>query len=110
MALAARLTNFLTRPLSRRALSKPNLAYLLWRFVANGARTCRALTTRTAWGDTRAIARELKAQGLVVDRSDRFLSSDGARALKEVSDRVLKASRDETVESAIASSREGQAD
>ena len=33
----------LTRPLSRRALPQPNLVYYLWRFVANGPRTFRAL-------------------------------------------------------------------
>src|SRR5215510_11363889 len=90
------------RRFSRRALPRPNLAYYLWRFVANGVRTGRALTSRTLYSDTRDIAQELTEQGIVVGPSERFLTREGRQALTEAAARILQASRREKVEAIIA--------
>lgn len=90
------ITN-LTRRFERRPLVKPNSTYYLWRFVANGARTGRALATPAAFGDTRAIARELTTQGIVVGPSDTFLSEPGRAALAAATSAIREASRTDAV-------------
>ena len=92
---------WLTRRFSRRALPRRNLAYYLWRFMANGVRTGRALTSRPSCSQTPAIGRELTEQGIVVGPSERFLTKDGQRALSEAAARILHASRSENVEAVI---------
>ena len=47
------MLTFLTQRFKRRALTKPNLTYFFWRFVANGMRTLRAMTTAHSYSDTR---------------------------------------------------------
>ena len=92
----------LTRPLSRRALPQPNLVYYLWRFVANGPRTFRALTTAASYPGVPVIARELTDQGIVVGPSDTLLSEAGQRALGEAGSAVLQTSRSPKVEAVVA--------
>ncbi len=92
----------LTRRFSRRALPKPNFAYFLWRFVANGLRTCRALAAPAASSDIPAIASELTNEGIVIGPSDRFLTEEGQRALGEAASRVLQTSRSEEVEAVVS--------
>ena len=94
--------SFLTKRYSRRALPGPNATYYLWRFVANGGRSARALWTPHAFDDTPAIAHELQERGIVVGRSERFLTSDGEQALREASARILETSRSPAVTAAIA--------
>jgi len=91
----------LTRPLSRRALPRPNLVYYLWRFVANGARTGRGALTRPSYADTPAIAAELAEQGIVVGPSERFLGEGGRAALREASSRILQTSRSAEVQAVV---------
>jgi hypothetical protein len=76
--------------LTRQALKKRNLTYYVWRFVENGRRSYRAMTTRRSYADTAAIAHELTTQGIVVDSSERFLTEDGRQALREASDEILR--------------------
>jgi hypothetical protein len=92
----------LPRRFSRRALPRPNLAYYLWRYVANGVRTGRALTSRTPGSDTFVLGRELAEHGIVIGPSGRFLSDDGQRALSDAAARILETSRSPTVEAQIA--------
>ncbi len=86
----------LTRRFERRPLAKPNATYYLWRFAANGVRTGRALVTPPAF-DTRAIARELAGQGIVVGPSDLFLSDAGRDALFAASGLIRNASQSDAV-------------
>jgi len=92
----------LTRRCSRRALCRPNLIYYLWRFVANGTRTGRALMSGASYNETQAIGQELTEQGIVVGLSDRFLTADGQGALSQAAARILHTSRSEHVEAVIS--------
>ena len=92
----------LTRRFSRRALPKRNFVYFLWRFVANGPRTYRALVNPASHGDTPAIGRELTSEGIVVGPSDRFLSMEGQRALREAACGVLQTSASEAVAATVS--------
>ena len=83
----------LTRRYSRRPLAKPNGVYYLWRFVGNGVRTVRALTTAPQFDDTALIAGKLKKDGIAVAPSDAFLSDAGRRALVVAAEQVLDRSR-----------------
>jgi hypothetical protein len=86
----------------RDVLTKRNFTYVWWRFVTNGARSYRAMFVRTSHSDVPAIARELTDHGIVVGPSDRFLTDEGRSALVEASDQILRASRSEAVEAAVA--------
>ena len=92
----------LTRPWSRRALPQPNLVYYLWRFVFNGLRTFRALTTASSDPDVPVLARELTEQGIIVRPSDTFLSERGRLALAETTTAVLASSRSPEIEAAVS--------
>ena len=98
----APLVTRLTRRFERTPLAKPNLAYFLWRFAANGVRSYRAATTSPAFGDTSAIVRELTDQGIVAGPSDRFLSEAGRTELARGSARILDASRADHVQAIVA--------
>ncbi len=98
----------LTRRYSRRALARPNLAYWLWRFAANGARTYRAMTTAVVHSDVPAIANELTERGIVVGPSDGFLSEAGQQALADASRNVLQASRSAEVEAIVSGAASAQ--
>ena len=91
----------LTRRFSRHALPKPNLVYFLWRFVANGVRTCRASLTGVSHSDVPTIAKELSAQGIVVASSERFLTENGQQGLREATSKILETSRRADVEAAV---------
>ena len=95
------ITSF-TAPLSRRALPTRNLTYFLWRFVANGVRTYRAVTMRRSYSDTLALAQELKEQGIVVDGSKRFLTQDGQVALSEAAIRIRQVCGSQDVGAIVA--------
>ena len=95
------LTRRFSRRFSRRALPQPNLTYFLWRFVANGMRTCRAVLTPTSFADVPAIAQELARQGIVVGAGDAFLTEDGRGALREATSRILERGRSEEVEAVV---------
>lgn len=92
----------LTRRFERRPLERPNATYYLWRFAANGVRAGRALVTPAVFTDTRAIARELTEQGIVVSPSDRLLSDAGRDALASASAALRDASRSEAVRDILA--------
>jgi hypothetical protein len=92
----------LTRRFERRPLAKPNLAYYLWRFAANGVRAGCALVTPPVFSDTRAIARELTEQGIVMGPSDRFLSDTGRSALAAAAATIREASRSDPVRDIVA--------
>jgi hypothetical protein len=94
----------LTRRYKRRALSKPNFVYFLWRFVANGLRSFRSAISRDFSSDVTAIARELTTEGIVVGPSDRYLSDQGREALRVAALPILQASRGAEVEAAEARS------
>jgi hypothetical protein len=92
----------LTRRFKRRPLVKANATYYLWRFAANGVRAGRALVTPAAFHDTRAIARELREEGIVVGPSDRFLSDTGREALAAASAGIRQSSRSDAVRGILA--------
>jgi hypothetical protein len=92
----------LTRGFERRPLPRPNLAYFLWRYAANGVRTYRAMATPSVFDDTAAIAHELTAQGIVVNCSDMFLSEEGRQALSLAATQIREASRSEKAQSIVA--------
>jgi hypothetical protein len=97
----------LTRRLSRRALRRPNLVYYLWRFVANGGRTARAMMMRRAHADSAAVGAELRKQGIAVGPAERFLTKEGLLALHTAAEHVLTASRSEDVQPGAASNSDG---
>jgi hypothetical protein len=99
---AVPLITRLTRRFERRPLAKPNAAYFLWRFGANGVRTLRALAAPIVFHDTRAIARELAERGIVVGPSETFLSQQGRSALEVAAARIIKATRSQRVQEIIA--------
>jgi hypothetical protein len=91
----------LTGRFSRHALARPNYVYYLWRYVANGHRTGRALIGRTGDAGVRAIARELRSEGIATGAADRFLTDESRRALGAAAARVLERSRSEEVEAVV---------
>ena len=91
----------LTRPYERRALPKRNLPYYVWRFVGNGMRTYRMLTSPMTHGDTSEIARELHDQGIVVGPADRFLSNEGRDALARAAHRLIERSRSDEIQAVV---------
>ena len=78
----------ITRRYSRRVLARRNAVYYLWRFVGNGRRTARALTTAPTYDDSRTIAAKLTKDGIVVAPSDAFLSDGGRLALAVAAEHV----------------------
>jgi hypothetical protein len=62
---------------------------------------------RSRYHDAPAIAQELKQQGIVVGPSERFLTSDGGRALHDASTRILEISRGPAVAAALAGASDG---
>lgn len=84
--------SLLTRRFLRRALSRPNLTYYLWRFVANGIRTYKLLTTHPDFDKTAGIADVLSRHGIVVGHCAEFLTDAGQRALRDAADRILQVS------------------
>lgn len=95
------LVTRLARPYERRALPRRNLAYYVWRFVGNTARTYRMLTTAPAHDEARAIAAELHDQGIVVGPDDRFLSADGREALGKAAQRLIERSRTDEIQAVV---------
>ena len=91
----------LTAPFERRPLAKRNLPYVLWRFVANANRTSRALLTPNRFDDTRDIAHELEANGIVVRPSDAFLSESGRHALSTAAADIVNATRKEDIQAIV---------
>jgi hypothetical protein len=91
----------LTRRFERRRLAKPNLAYFLWRFGADGVGVWRAMTMPIAFSDARAIAQELTDRGIVVGPSDTFLSNAGRRSLSQAAATILNATRGEAVQAIL---------
>lgn len=100
-ALLAGDVSRLTRRFSRQALSRPNATYVIWRFIANGRRTARALMTAPYDGKAGAIGREIKERGIVVGPSTMFLTSEGGQALHDVSARMLEISQSAEVRATI---------
>lgn len=96
------------RRFSRRALPRANVAYYLWRFVANGVRTGLALTNRPSYADPPAIGGELSEQGIVVGPGERFLTEEGKQALSDAAHRILQTSRSPKVEAIVAGHRGGK--
>ena len=95
------MLTFRAERFSRRALTKPNLTYFLWRFVANGLRTFRAMTTAYSFRDTRATARELTTEGIVVGPSDRFLTEGGRAALTAAADAIIARRESDDVQALV---------
>lgn len=92
------MMQMIKRHYRRRALTKPNLAYFLWRYVANGGRTARALRRRGAFPDAITISQEISRHGIVVGQSDDFLTEEGRQALVEASAEILKLSQADDVQ------------
>ena len=99
---AAPMMTRLTRRFERRPLVRPNLAYFLWRFAANGARTLRASSTRHAFADSPAIARTLTGDGIVVGPASGFLSDEGRDALDAATSQVAAKSRSDKVQAVLS--------
>lgn len=107
MNLGHAITRAMTRRLTRRALTKRNLRYLLWRYVANGVRTFRTAATRASFDGTAAVVQELRRQGIVSAQSDRFLTDAGRAELTKARDEILQTSRTESVQAAVAAGGSG---
>ena len=96
-----------TKPLSRKALARPNFVYYLWKFVANGARTGRALASAASFPDVAPLARELSTEGIIVRPSSVFLTDEGQRALDVTTAAVLARSRSADVQQLAAGTADG---
>jgi hypothetical protein len=86
---------------ARKAITKPNLTYLRWRYVRNAGRTIRAWLDRPSYSDSARIAGEISDRGIVVGASEQYLSEQGRQALSEASDLVLGISRQSEVHAAL---------
>jgi Phytanoyl-CoA dioxygenase (PhyH) len=86
----------------RKALTKPNLLYFLWRYIGNGRRTLKARSARSSFPDAAQIAQHLGKEGIVFGPSENFLSKDGVCALAEASVSILEISRKSEVQATIA--------
>ncbi len=96
------LIAFLTRRFKRRALTRPNLTFWLWRLLANGKGTYRALTTRALFPECQALVQTLREEGIVVGPCRMFLAKDGLRALAEAAPTILAASQSDAVRAVVA--------
>lgn len=85
----------------RHPLTRPNLVYYLWRYVANGVRTCRAAIAPSSYTDACEVARTLARDGIAVGPSDRFLTDESRRLLDEATSQLRDVSRSEAVQSII---------
>lgn len=103
MSVSRAFVRRFTHRYSRRPLRKPNLAYVLWRYVGNGMRTYRRMTAQRSHDATEGIARELTSAGIVTGPSDRFLAEQGRTALADASREILATSRSPRVQAVAAS-------
>ena len=99
--MIARAITRLASDYKRRSLPSPNLVYYLWRFVANGVRTGRAITARVVYPDTPAIAHQLRDHGIAVGPSDGFLTDEGRRQLAASSTELSRVAGSESVQAII---------
>ena len=83
---------------ARKAITKPNLTYLRWRYVRNAGRTLRAWLHRPSFDDSAHIAEEMSSRGIVAGASDTYLSVEGRQALREASNLVLDLGRQNEVQ------------
>src|ERR1043166_3129251 len=100
--MARSMITRLTRRYERQPLATPNVAYFLWRFVANGIRTFRALATRHSFRDTKVIPRELSTDVIVVGPSFRFLSDEGQTALTKSAAEIVAKSRSQKIQAILS--------
>jgi len=89
--------SLLTRRFLRRALTRPNLTYYVWRYVANAGRTRRQLNAPREFEESASIADALRRRGIVVGDWSQFLSEAGQRACADAADYVVRASSSEDV-------------
>jgi hypothetical protein len=89
------------RSLKRRALTKPNLAYLRWRYISNRERTFSAWWHQPAYANSPRVAEELRERGIVAGPSDQYLDQEGRKALVEASALVLGISHCDDVQARI---------
>ena len=94
--------HFGPKPLKRKALIKPNIAYVRWRYVSNRDRTLRAWSHQPVYVDSAGVAGELRERGIVVGPSDHYLDQEGHNALNEASALILGLSRGDDVQSRIS--------
>ena len=99
--MIARAITQLASDYKRRSLTRPNLVYYLWRFVANGVRTGRAITARVVYPDTPAVAQQLREHGIAVAPSDTFLTEEGRRQRAAASAELHRVAASEAVQSII---------
>lgn len=102
MNLRQAVMRVLTRRFTRRALTKPNLVYFLWRYLANATRTYRMAATPASFDGTAALVQELREHGIVSAPSDSFLTTSGRTALVQASSEILHTSRTESVQAIVA--------
>jgi len=82
-------------------MSRPNAAYYLWRFVGNGRRTLRAAMTKPTFSEVEFVAHRLTKDGIVVGRSDQFLSAPGHQALSVASQHIVATSQSQEVQAQV---------
>ena len=95
---------FGSKSLKRKALTKPNIVYLRWRYVSNRERTLKAWLHRPVYAGSPALAEELKRRGIAVGPSSLFLDQQGQEALAEASALVLDLSRGDDVQARMRGS------
>ena len=93
--------HFGTKSLKRKALTKPNIAYLRWRYVGNRDRTLKAWSHHVMYAESRSFAEALKRFGITMGPSAHYLDQDGTDALAQASKHVFSLSRSESVQARI---------
>ena len=96
------MIRMIKRRFRRRALTGRSLAYYVWRYVINGGRTFRALRRQGTFADAPDVARTIEKDGIIVGRSDDFLTEQGRAALAEASQEVMKRSEAAAVQQQAA--------
>lgn len=103
--LGSSLTTYRKRLFGRKALQKKTLSYYIWRFGANAGRTVRSALQGSADQDVRSAVAALRANGIVVGPSEKFLESASLETLTRASAIVLAAASASAVGNSISKGR-----
>ena len=97
----------LSRSMKRRALTRPNLAYLRWRYISNGVRTWKARQDQPSYAESTQIAQELSENGIVTGKTDRFLDQEGREAFVKASELLLGIVRGPEIQATLSKGHSG---
>jgi hypothetical protein len=95
----------LTARYKRRAIAAPNFAFYAWKFAANAVPTYHAMRMRRHGRHYQDIVAPLRELGIVMARTDRFLTEGGRAALADASSAILATADSDEVRRIIAGDR-----